>query len=86
MYRTTSDYASTDPGSYNSAGAKAAFYTLHMLPEWIVSCMLGVVNVRQTFGTGPHGDRRWRDETPEEKEKREKKEEKKREQRSLSTA
>jgi hypothetical protein len=55
-------YESYELGSYNLAGGKAAFYTLHILPEWIACCIIGVLNVRQTLGTGPHGDNRWRDD------------------------
>jgi hypothetical protein len=54
-----------------------------MFPEWAVSCILGLINVRQIFNTGLRGDKSWRDETPEEKEKRERKEERKREKKSL---
>jgi len=79
MRRHTTGYESSDPGSYNSSGAKACFYTLHILPEWIASCIMSALNVRETFGTGFHGDYRWRDETAEEKEEREEKEKKKRE-------
>ena len=76
MPRTTPSYESSESGSYNSTGAKACFYTLHILPEWIAGCIMAALNVRETFGTGLHGDYRWRDETPEEKEKRKKKQEK----------
>jgi hypothetical protein len=86
MQSTTLAYESSGPGSYNSVGAKAAFYTLHILPEWTVSVILGVLNVRQTFNTGSNGDNKWRDETPEEKEKREKKEREKREKKMLKAA
>lgn len=79
MYRSTTTYNSYEPGAYNTTSAKVAFYLLHILPEWTVSFILGITNVRQLFDTGPCGDRRWRDETPEEKEKREKKEREKRE-------
>jgi hypothetical protein len=86
MQSTTFAYEYPGPGSYNSAGAKAAFYTFHILPEWTVCAILGVLNVRQTFNTGPNGDAKWWDETPKEKEKREKKEEKKREKKLLKAA
>ncbi|GLB45053.1 hypothetical protein LshimejAT787_1901310 [Lyophyllum shimeji] len=74
MYKTTTAYDSQEPGAFNSSNAKAAFYTLHVLPEFVVAGALCLINVKQMFGTGLHGDPRWRDETPEEKEKREKKE------------
>ncbi|KAH7099971.1 hypothetical protein BKA62DRAFT_620637, partial [Auriculariales sp. MPI-PUGE-AT-0066] len=48
----------TGAGSQQSAGAKAAFYLLHCLPEWIGSALLVVPNTRQRFQTGPWGD--WR--------------------------
>jgi hypothetical protein len=86
MQSTTLAYESSGPGSYNTAGAKAAFYTLHVLPEWSVSVVLGILNVRQTFNTGSNGDERWWDETPEEKEKREKKEQKRREKELLKAS
>lgn len=70
MYRTTSGFESTDRGSYNAPESKAAFYILHILPEWLASCVLAFLNVRQLFGTGFSGDNRWRDETKGEREKR----------------
>ena len=75
-HRTTS---LTAPSVLNSPGNKAAFYILHVLPEWLTTVVLFAYNVRKTFGTGPWGDWRWKDETEKEKQKRLKKEAKKRE-------
>jgi len=60
----------TDPSSLNTSAGKAAFYILHVLPEWLASVTLFAENIRKTFGTGLGGDYRARDETPSEKEKR----------------
>ncbi|KAF9522657.1 hypothetical protein CPB83DRAFT_92881 [Crepidotus variabilis] len=59
-----------DPIHTNTSGGKATFYLLHILPEWLASVILFSIDVRKTFGTGPFGDLRWRDETEEEKKKR----------------
>jgi len=67
----------TDPSPLNTPRGKAAFYILHVLPEWLASVTLFSVNVRKYFGTGPFGDYRFRDETEKEKEKRLKREAKK---------
>ncbi|TFK20922.1 hypothetical protein FA15DRAFT_673031 [Coprinopsis marcescibilis] len=74
MHNTTTALDSTAPGSLNTPGAKAAFYVLHVLPEWLVSAILLGCNVRKTFGTGMFGDWRGHDETPKEKASREKSE------------
>lgn len=80
-HRVTS-LASPDP--LNSSGNKAAFYILHALPEWLITVVLVGYNLRKTFGTGPWGDYRWRDETEKEKQQRLEKEAKKREKARLS--
>jgi hypothetical protein len=58
---------------------KAGFYVFHIVPEWILSTIICGARTREIFNTGPNGDTRWRDETPEEKSKREKKEQDKKE-------
>ena len=50
MANWTDGLLSTAPGSLNSQGAKAVFYVLHILPEWIVATALLSVNVKQMFG------------------------------------
>lgn len=61
---------SMEPGSQNHVHSKALFYVLHAAPEWLIKALILTVNVRKTFGTGPFGDWRIRDETPEAKTKR----------------
>ncbi|KAJ7655254.1 hypothetical protein DFH06DRAFT_1282296 [Mycena polygramma] len=73
MHNTTPDVAAKDHQSLNTAGDKAAFYVVHLVPEYIVVVMLCVYNVKEVFQTGNWGDLRWRDETPKEREKRERK-------------
>lgn len=51
--------------------AKTAFYVFHVLPEWLASLILFADNTRKTFGTGPFGDWRIRDETEKQRKKRE---------------
>ena len=67
---STTALDSMDPGSLNTPTSKALFYVFYVLPEWISVALMLKVNIRKTFGTGPFGDRRGNDETPEEKEKR----------------
>lgn len=74
-YKTTS---LTAPDPLNSSGQKAAFYILHVLPEWLITLVLVGYNVRKSFGTGPMGDWRWHDETEKEKQRRLKREAKRR--------
>ncbi|KAJ6501612.1 hypothetical protein C8R47DRAFT_233833 [Mycena vitilis] len=73
MHNTTPDVAAKDHHSLNTAEDKAAFYVVHLVPEYIVVVMLCVYNVKEVFQTGNWGDLRWRDETPNEREKRERK-------------
>ncbi|KAK2467872.1 hypothetical protein APHAL10511_000167 [Amanita phalloides] len=73
MYDWTDSLLATGPNTLNSSGAKAAFYVLHALPEWLASLILFCTNVRQVFGTGPFGDWRRADETEEQRAKREEK-------------
>ncbi|KAF9476875.1 hypothetical protein BDN70DRAFT_907460 [Pholiota conissans] len=61
-------------GPLDTTGAKAAFYILHVLPEWLAALVLFGGNTRQTFGAGMFGDYRLRDETEAQKQKREMKE------------
>ncbi|KAF6754716.1 hypothetical protein DFP72DRAFT_1124414 [Ephemerocybe angulata] len=65
MHYETPALESTLPGTLNGHGAKAAFYIFHLLPEWVCLVILLCFNTRKTFGTGPWGDRRLRDDTPE---------------------
>lgn len=79
MHNATASLASRAPGSLNSRGAKAAFYVLHVLPEWLALAVLFGCNVRRVFGTGVAGDLRTRDDTPKQRERRERREEEARE-------
>lgn len=79
MNNRTQAFDSTDPGSLNTPMEKAGFYVFHIVPEWILATILCGAKTREIFNTGPSGDHRWRDETPEEKSKREKKEQEKKE-------
>ncbi|KAH6914502.1 hypothetical protein BKA70DRAFT_1261623 [Coprinopsis sp. MPI-PUGE-AT-0042] len=69
-YRLSRSLDSMDAESLNTTYSKVLFYVFHAAPEWLIWCADAVVNVRKTFGTGPFGDLRGCDETPEEKEKR----------------
>jgi len=89
MFHQKTSLTSRAPGSLNSPSAKAAFYILHILPEWIALVVIFGFNIRQTFGTGLAGYHRFRDEKPKQREKREKKEAKlaeKRRQKRLAAA
>jgi len=68
MRTTTTSLTSTASGSQNTPAEKAAFYIFHILPEYISVLILLSCNVRDVFGTGMFGDRRFRDETQREKE------------------
>jgi hypothetical protein len=83
MFHTTTSITSTALGSLNSTGAKASFYILHVLPEWLSNVLLFSFNIRQMYGTGMFGDWRNEDETLKERAKREKKELRKAEKRRL---
>jgi len=72
--RTTSLSA---PDALNTPRAKAAFYILHVLPEWLASVILFGNNIRKSFGTGLTGDWRYQDETEKQRVKRLEKEAKK---------
>lgn len=39
-----------------SPSARAAFYIVHLLPEWLCVCVLLGTNVRSRFNTGRWGD------------------------------
>ena len=73
-WTTRSSIFSTGPDTLNSPGAKAAFYILHSLPEWLASLVIFSTNVRMVSGTGLFGDWRLMDETAEKRAKREEKE------------
>jgi hypothetical protein len=81
MFHQTTSLTSFGPGSLNSHGAKATFYILHVLPEWVALTIIFGFNIRQTFGTGIIGDIKNGDETPKQREKREKREAKQAEKR-----
>ncbi|KZT71040.1 hypothetical protein DAEQUDRAFT_157714 [Daedalea quercina L-15889] len=56
MASYTDSLLSMAPGSLNTSDAKAVFYVLHILPEWIAGTMLLAVNVKQMYGfTGMRG-------------------------------
>jgi hypothetical protein len=76
MYNWTDSLLSAGPNTLNSPRAKAAFYVLHALPEWLASFVLFCTNVRQVFGTGLFGDWRHGDETAKQRAKREERERK----------
>ncbi|KAM5543024.1 hypothetical protein V8D89_003408 [Ganoderma adspersum] len=61
---STTSLFSTAPGSPNSPGEKAAFYVLHVAPEFVATAILVSLNARRVFGTGPWGDLRVRDPKP----------------------
>lgn len=68
----------TAPGNpLDKSSAKAIFYILHILPEWIATLILLGYNTRKVFGTGPWGDWRRTDETDKQRKKRLAKEAKK---------
>lgn len=71
MYNTTDSLTSTAPGSQNALSEKAAFYIIHILPEWIAVLLFLSFNVRDVFGTGMFARDKWRDESPKEREARE---------------
>ncbi|KAJ7770892.1 hypothetical protein DFH07DRAFT_258910 [Mycena maculata] len=73
MRSTTPNIADADHQPLNTLSDKAAFYVLHVLPEWTVVAMLCMFNVRDICHTGLKGDEGWRDESPKERAKREKK-------------
>ena len=77
MWRRSPSLDSTAPGTLNSPGAKASFYILHCLPEWLAIVTLLSCNVRKTFGTGLFGDWRGVDDGPKQIELREKRKAKK---------
>ncbi|KAF8160618.1 hypothetical protein B0H34DRAFT_697367 [Crassisporium funariophilum] len=58
------------PSNLNSDRNKLAFYVCHALPEWFATQLLLHEHIRKTFGTGLLGDRRFQDETDQEKVKR----------------
>ncbi|RXW23523.1 hypothetical protein EST38_g2350 [Candolleomyces aberdarensis] len=72
MWHESPALDSTVPGTLNSPGAKASFYILHILPEWLASAILLGFNTRKSFGTGAFGDWRGVDDRPKDIERREK--------------
>ncbi|KAH6914499.1 hypothetical protein BKA70DRAFT_1369758 [Coprinopsis sp. MPI-PUGE-AT-0042] len=71
MHNYTEALDSTGRGSLNSPGDKAAFYVLHVLPEWISNVIILGFNVRRSLGLA-HGEDRGREENAKERAKREK--------------
>jgi hypothetical protein len=61
MHNMVDSLLSRGPGSLSSPTAKALFYTIHMVPEWLVALILLGPNNRIIFNTGPFGDWRGRD-------------------------
>ncbi|TFK74055.1 hypothetical protein BDN72DRAFT_893501 [Pluteus cervinus] len=86
MESTEDSLDSTAPGSQNRPIEKIMFYLFHVLPEWLVSFAFLGFNLRQMVGSGFFGDRRWNDETAEERAKREAKDEIRLVQRTKRTA
>ncbi|TFK74019.1 hypothetical protein BDN72DRAFT_120929 [Pluteus cervinus] len=86
MEFTTDSLDSTALASQNQPVEKIMLYLFHSLPEWLVSFTFFAFNLRQMVGSGFFGDRRWKDETVEEKTKREAKEEVRMEQRKKRIA
>ncbi|KAJ7275489.1 hypothetical protein B0H12DRAFT_1066331 [Mycena haematopus] len=74
MHSTTQNISAPDHQAQNTQSDKAAFYVLHLLPEFIVVSILSFSNIRDICQIGFEGDERWRDETPKEREARERKE------------
>ncbi|KAJ7225959.1 hypothetical protein GGX14DRAFT_642113 [Mycena pura] len=70
MLQLTPDFTAPTHSALNTRGDKAAFYIVHVLPEWLVAALLAAVNVKEVCTMGLKGDFRWRDETPEERTKR----------------
>ncbi|KAH7105989.1 hypothetical protein BKA62DRAFT_741186 [Auriculariales sp. MPI-PUGE-AT-0066] len=58
MYNTIPELMWMGDGSLQSPAAKAQFYVLLCLPEWVAAALVIVPNTRQDFETGPFGD--WR--------------------------
>ncbi|KAJ7275488.1 hypothetical protein B0H12DRAFT_1227969 [Mycena haematopus] len=73
MRHTTPDVHASTHQALNTGSDKAAFYVVHLVPEWTVIFLLSMFNVREMCQTGLKGDRWW-DETPKERAKRERKE------------
>jgi hypothetical protein len=71
MFHKSPSLDSTAPGTLNSPGAKASFYILHILPEWIAIAILLGFNTRKIFGTGMVGDLRGVDDRPQDIARRE---------------
>ncbi|KAI1791183.1 hypothetical protein LXA43DRAFT_444770 [Ganoderma leucocontextum] len=69
LAHSTTSLLSNAPGAQNSAGAKVAFYVLHVAPEFVSAAVLMALNARRVFGTGPWGDRLPRDPKPKPKPK-----------------
>lgn len=77
MWNTTPSLEYMGPGSLTSVGAKAAFYVLHCLPEWVAIACLLALPIRNIYGTGFWGDYRAKDDTEAEIAKRRAKKERK---------
>ncbi|KAJ6519381.1 hypothetical protein C8R45DRAFT_951295 [Mycena sanguinolenta] len=74
MWRTTPDISAPNDQALNTQSDKACFYVFHLLPEFVVVCVLCCSNIRDICQMGFKSDERWRDETPKEREARERKE------------
>ena len=58
---STTSLLLTGPGTHNTPSDKAAFYVLHVSPEFVATAILVSLNAHRVFGTGPWGDLRVRD-------------------------
>ncbi|KAJ7063899.1 hypothetical protein C8F01DRAFT_1274809 [Mycena amicta] len=70
FHQNTPDVKSLTHAALNTPRDKAAFYILHVLPEWLIAALVSSVNIKELCGTGMWGDLRSRDETPAERERR----------------
>nr|GAT43636.1 predicted protein [Mycena chlorophos] len=70
LRQTTPDVTALTHAAHNTASDKAAFYIIHVLPEWLVVVLLSVFNAREICNLGLKGDFRLKDETPEKREMR----------------
>lgn len=60
MNNHISDLLYVGPGSLQTPWAKAGFYVIHCLPEWLSIALLAVPNTRKLYRAGAWGD--WRSE------------------------
>ncbi|KAJ6519382.1 hypothetical protein C8R45DRAFT_1085400 [Mycena sanguinolenta] len=75
MRHTTPDVHALTDQALNTGADKAAFYAVHLVPEWTVILLVSMFNTKDICKMDFLGDRPW-DETPKERETREKRERK----------